>query len=211
MVATGASLLQEAQDVGLHTINVDDTIEDPNDATTYVVNYDDVMTFAISFKAQPNNFEPPSPRENGYHETTSEPNSSSSTNDDAFDSWSVVWYIASFGGLIGFFLVVSCSEWCCRKHIRDNQVRRSAVPSVPASTSTVSESPPPAYDLFAPPSYESLSSSPNNEKHEYDIYVVPVHALGSLVESENRRQESPPSYSSIDVDEGSSPTTTSRT
>ncbi|KRT84917.1 hypothetical protein AMK59_1857 [Oryctes borbonicus] len=191
--------------VGLRTIKVDDALADPNDATTYVVNYDDVMAFAISFKAQP------SPRGNGPYETTSEPNAISTSNDEAFDSWSVVWYIASFGGLIAFFLVVSCSEWCCRKHIRDNQMRRSPDPSVPVSSSTGSESPPPAYDLFAPPSYESLSPSPNNEKHEYDIYVVPVHAIGSLVVSESRPQESPPSYSIVDVEEGRSPTTTSAT
>lgn len=133
------------------------------------------------------------------------------SDEETFDSWSVVWYIASFGGLIGFFLVVSCSEWCCRKHIRENQSsRRTPEPPSSRSASTHTESPPPAYDLFAPPSYESLSPS-SNEKHEYDIYVVPVHAIGSLVESESRTQESPPSYSSINVESDSTTNNAGRT
>ncbi|XP_063921991.1 uncharacterized protein LOC135136565 isoform X2 [Zophobas morio] len=109
------------------------------------------------------------------------------------DSWSVVWYIASFGGLIVFFLIVSCSEWCCRRAIRNSQQNCSRNAPTTASPS-VPDTPPPSYDQFAPPSYESICLGRNRsgEKSEYDIYVVPVHTLGSLVES--RREDEPPSY-----------------
>lgn len=107
----------------------------------------------------------------------------------AFDSWSIVWYIASFGGLIAFFLIVSCSEWCCRRNRQNNGVQ---IPTLPSSSPTTSstETPPPSYELFAPPSYESLCY--NNEKANYDIFVVPVHAIRPIVE-ENLRED-PPSY-----------------
>lgn len=185
--------------VGLHRIKIDDS----DHAGTYLVDYDERVRLEINFEESSDDLIYSTPRHDiqVIYPPTSDA-TATANDDDAFDSWSVVWYIASFGGLIGFFLVVSCSEWCCRKHIRDSQPRTSpaAATSVPSSPS---ESPPPAYDLFAPPSYDSLTSSPNNEKREYDIYVVPVHAIGSLVESENARQENPPSYSSINIEEGS--------
>ncbi|XP_022916163.1 uncharacterized protein [Onthophagus taurus] len=125
-----------------------------------------------------------------------EDDTSSEELDDSFDSWSLVWYIASFGGLVAFFLVVSCSEWCCRKHVREQQSRRGlSSPSPSLST----ESPPPSYELFAPPSYESLNAAGSSEKSEFDVYVVPVHAIGSLVDENvtRQREEDPPSYNAI--------------
>ncbi|RZC41497.1 uncharacterized protein BDFB_001382, partial [Asbolus verrucosus] len=111
------------------------------------------------------------------------------------DSWSVVWYIASFGGLIIFFLIVSCSEWCCRRAIRNSQgCNRSNNPA--ASPTAVPDTPPPSYDQFAPPSYESICLGRHergSEKSEYDIYVVPVHALGTIMET-REREDAPPSY-----------------
>lgn len=102
------------------------------------------------------------------------------------DSWSVVWYIASFGGLIAFFLIISCSEWCCRKSSRSSSAYpRSSISPVP---SIVPETPPPSYDHFAPPSYDSLTGR-SHEKGEFDVYVVPVHALRPMMEG-----DAPPSY-----------------
>ncbi|XP_019868943.1 uncharacterized protein LOC109597641 [Aethina tumida] len=105
------------------------------------------------------------------------------------ESWSVVWYIASFGGLIAFFLVVSCSEWCCRRNARRNCQRNSTESNV----TVVSDNPPPSYDQFAPPPYESLCYGRNGEKSEFDIYVVPVDAMGTIMNRETV-DDSPPSY-----------------
>jgi len=111
------------------------------------------------------------------------------------DSWSVVWYIASFGGLIAFFLIVSCSEWCCRKAVRNSQ-NCSRTPTIPP-TPTTTDTPPPSYDEFAPPSYESIClGRSRGEKSEYDIYVVPVHALGSIMQTSREVEDAPPSYQS---------------
>lgn len=119
---------------------------------------------------------------NLFPEPTEEPTS--------LDSWSVVWYIASFGGLIGFFLIISCSEWCCRK----NRSPSSAYPRSSSSPvpSIVAETPPPSYDHFAPPSYDSLSGR-TTEKGEFDVYVVPVHALKPIMEG-GAEGDTPPSY-----------------
>ncbi|KAK4876421.1 hypothetical protein RN001_012843 [Aquatica leii] len=118
-------------------------------------------------------------------------NSSNENEDHTFQPWSILWYIGSFGGLIAFFLVVSCSEWCCRTHIR----ARSSQNTISNSPSP-NDIPPPAYDLFAPPSYDSLCR-PDGEKGEYDVYVVPVHTLHSMTEAQGTANslDSPPSYS----------------
>lgn len=79
--------------------------------------------------------------------------------------------------------------------MRDQQARRGLTTSPPPSP--VAETPPPAYDLFAPPTYDSLCTGggTSSEKGDFDVYVVPVHALNTLVnESERERQDGPPSY-----------------
>ncbi|CAH1374813.1 hypothetical protein MTP99_016165 [Tenebrio molitor] len=122
-------------------------------------------------------------------EATKAPANNDST---PLDSWSVVWYVASFGGLIIFFLIVSCSEWCCRRAIRNSQNCNRSAPA--PATPTVPDTPPPSYDQFAPPSYESICLGRHErgeEKSKYDIYVVPVHALGHMMET---RDDAPPSY-----------------
>lgn len=120
-------------------------------------------------------------------------------NDSTFDSWSIVWYIASFGGLIAFFLIVSCSEWCCRKHVREQQAQEAAVASASTPTTPVSEVPPPAYELFAPPPYDTCFIDKNNEKREFDVYVVPVHAIRPINNNDSEGRESPPAYAAINV------------
>ncbi|KAF5272145.1 hypothetical protein FQA39_LY01227 [Lamprigera yunnana] len=121
----------------------------------------------------------------------SEENSSSENEDNSFQPWSILWYIGSFGGLIAFFLVVSCSEWCCRTHMR----ARNSHSTVSNSSNSI-DIPPPAYDLFAPPSYDSLCG-PSGEKSKYDVYVVPVHTLNTLRDEQASSDvvDSPPSYS----------------
>lgn len=60
---------------------------------------------------------------------------------------------------------------------------------------------PPSYDHFAPPAYEDLwvgnSQGTRGEKNEYDIYVVPVHALGTILVQQT--EEAPPSYQSANA------------
>ncbi|KAF5283178.1 hypothetical protein FQR65_LT02690 [Abscondita terminalis] len=119
-------------------------------------------------------------------------NSSNENEDSNFQPWSILWYIGSFGGLIAFFLVVSCSEWCCRTRLRGRNSQTTS-----SNSPNPNDVPPPAYDLFAPPSYESLCR-PNGEKGEYDVYVVPVHTLRSISEAQGTADnvlDSPPSYS----------------
>lgn len=113
------------------------------------------------------------------------------------EPWSILWYVGSFGGLILFFFLVSCSEWCCRKYARSTR-EQERNNSSRASPSPTLETPPPAYDLFAPPSYESLDCC--GEKGMFDVYVVPVHAISSLNNTnEVRSTTPPPSYSSFSV------------
>lgn len=115
------------------------------------------------------------------------------TEESALDAWSVVWYVASFGGLILFFLIVSCSEWCCRQNARRRCQRTNNAQTL---NQAVPETPPPSYDLFAPPSYEDLwgASGTSMEKRQYDVYVVPVHALGNFMVHQS---EAPPPYPSV--------------
>lgn len=80
-----------------------------------------------------------------------------------------MWYLISFGGLITFFLLVSFSEVCCKK-------------SIPVLSETEEEpevSSPPPYDLFAPPTYDSLfmetkekSKKGKSKQKKSSIYVI---------------------------------------
>ncbi|XP_019884989.1 uncharacterized protein LOC105258014 isoform X2 [Camponotus floridanus] len=95
------------------------------------------------------------------------------------DPWSIVWYIGSFGGLVAFFLIVSCSEWCCRRGSRSLSVPY-AQRAETINTPGVTETPPPPYHLFAPPSYDSVNYGKIIDKttgEKVDIYVisVPIH------------------------------------
>ncbi|XP_066252986.1 uncharacterized protein [Euwallacea similis] len=89
---------------------------------------------------------------------------------------------------------ISCSEWCCRRNARRRCQRNNDNQTVPQ---IMSETPPPSYDLFAPPAYEDLwgtsSRGRSGEKREFDIYVVPVHALDNFMENV-QRHDAPPSY-----------------
>ncbi|KAM0734902.1 hypothetical protein ACS0PU_011015 [Formica fusca] len=95
------------------------------------------------------------------------------------DPWSIVWYIGSFGGLVAFFLIVSCSEWCCRRGGRPLTVPY-AQRAETINTPGVTETPPPPYHLFAPPSYDSVNYGEIVDKttgEKLDIYVIsmPIH------------------------------------
>lgn len=96
------------------------------------------------------------------------------------DPWSIVWYIGSFGGLVAFFLIVSCSEWCCRRGGRSLTVPYTQRAEVMNGGQMVTETPPPPYHLFAPPPYDSVNYGEIVDKtsgEKLDIYVisVPIH------------------------------------
>ncbi|XP_076232246.1 uncharacterized protein LOC143177872 isoform X2 [Calliopsis andreniformis] len=96
------------------------------------------------------------------------------------DPWSIVWYIGSFGGLVAFFLIVSCSEWCCRRGGRPLTVPYAQRAEVMNGGQVVTETPPPPYHLFAPPPYDSVNYGEIVDKtsgEKLDIYVisVPIH------------------------------------
>ncbi|XP_033225132.1 uncharacterized protein LOC117178038 [Belonocnema kinseyi] len=91
------------------------------------------------------------------------------------DPWSIVWYIGSFGGLVAFFLIVSCSEWCCRRGARPITVPYIQRGEVISSAQGVTETPPPPYHLFAPPPYDSINYADLTDKasgEKLDIYVI---------------------------------------
>ncbi|XP_011500606.1 PREDICTED: uncharacterized protein LOC105364391 [Ceratosolen solmsi marchali] len=110
-------------------------------------------------------------------------NDESSDGQSPLDPWSIVWYIGSFGGLVAFFLIVSCSEWCCRRGARPLSVpytQRGEVMS--PGVQPAGESPPPPYHLFAPPPYDSvnyaeIASDKGPAPEKLDIYVIslPIH------------------------------------
>lgn len=75
--------------------------------------------------------------------------------------------------------------------------------------------PPPSYDQFAPPDYDTIcvrnkqssEAGGGGEKSEYDVYVVPVHAMGTIIstntDSSDRNNallmlDEPPSYFSVE-------------
>ncbi|XP_066146226.1 uncharacterized protein [Euwallacea fornicatus] len=100
------------------------------------------------------------------------------------------------GGTADLEPEISCSEWCCRRNARRRCQRNNNSQTVPQ---IMSETPPPSYDLFAPPAYEDLwgtnSGGRSGEKRQFDIYVVPVHALDNFME-DVQRHDAPPSYQS---------------
>ncbi|XP_044015233.1 uncharacterized protein LOC122857231 isoform X2 [Aphidius gifuensis] len=98
-------------------------------------------------------------------------------NQSPLDPWSIVWYIGSFGGLVTFFLIVSCSEWCCRKNARPigSSCDQRCDDNQQQNNTNISETPPPPYHLFAPPPYDSINYSDLVDKSssdKFDIYVI---------------------------------------
>ncbi|XP_039293114.1 uncharacterized protein LOC120353436 [Nilaparvata lugens] len=111
------------------------------------------------------------------------------------DPWSVIWYLGAFSGLITFFLVVTCSEWCCGNHL---YTRHYGANQVYASSFTHQayrppDTPPPPYHLFAPPSYkESVAPEKGAAKggvgvkslRRLGVFVIPVHRVKTTTPSD---------------------------
>ncbi|XP_003698866.1 uncharacterized protein LOC100868509 isoform X1 [Apis florea] len=171
---TGVQRRLESYEV-IHKVNNN---QHPVDSTSN--NHDDEQTvYVFEFESESNE------KEESLQEGKETPSggfiyvSDEEDDQNPLDPWSIVWYIGSFGGLVAFFLIVSCSEWCCRRGGRSLSVpysQRNEVINGPV----VTETPPPPYHLFAPPSYDSVNYGEITDKtsgEKVDIYVisVPLH------------------------------------
>ncbi|XP_043787791.1 uncharacterized protein LOC122712315 isoform X1 [Apis laboriosa] len=164
---TGVQRRLESYEV-IHKVNNN---QHPVDSTSN--NHDDEQTvYVFEFESESNE------KEESLQEGKETP-SDEEDDQNPLDPWSIVWYIGSFGGLVAFFLIVSCSEWCCRRGGRSLSVPYSQRNDV-INGPVVTETPPPPYHLFAPPSYDSVNYGEITDKtsgEKVDIYVisVPLH------------------------------------
>ncbi|XP_017886193.1 uncharacterized protein LOC108628633 [Ceratina calcarata] len=153
----------------IHKANNDP--QHPDDSTND--DRDDEQTvYVIEFESESNEKEESLQTKGG--------NATNGGDENPLDPWSIVWYIGSFGGLVAFFLIVSCSEWCCRRGGRPLTVPYAQRTEVISSGQVVTETPPPPYHLFAPPPYDSVNYGEIVDKasgEKVDIYVisVPIH------------------------------------
>lgn len=122
--------------------------------------------------------------------------------ENEMESLSVVWYLGAFGGLVTFFLIIVCSEFCFgnamyRRHNPNEYINRVNV----YADAYFPQTPPPPYHLFAPPTYtDTLQRKFNNGKLSIEkndtfkkesldnsqIFIVPVH--------QSKMPYPPPSY-----------------
>ncbi|XP_033327233.1 uncharacterized protein LOC117220897 isoform X2 [Megalopta genalis] len=142
------------------------------ESTTDYRSEDEKTVYVIEFESESNEKEEQSKRKDGPAVDGDDQN--------PLDPWSIVWYIGSFGGLVAFFLIVSCSEWCCRRGGRPLTVPYAQRTEVMNGSQVVTETPPPPYHLFAPPPYDSVNYGEIVDKasgEKLDIYVisVPIH------------------------------------
>lgn len=103
------------------------------------------------------------------------------------ESWSLILYLICFLVLIMFFLMISVLEVCCKRSLL----------SVPApQESQAIEVAPPPYDLFGPPTYDSLYETKFEKKKKYkgkcSVFVVHLPKRRSTFElQENRSTQVP--------------------
>jgi hypothetical protein len=77
------------------------------------------------------------------------------------DSLTIIWYLTTFIALLGFFIVMACTENSC--------ARRQSVK--PTENNLKPPSPCPSYKNFAPPSYDTVMKKYKNPR----LFIVPVH------------------------------------
>ncbi|XP_053987591.1 uncharacterized protein LOC128891934 isoform X2 [Hylaeus anthracinus] len=161
---TGAQRRSESSEVIHKANNHESTNDDRDEQAVYV----------IEFESESNE------KEESQQSKGKDVDSDDGDGHNPLDPWSIVWYIGSFGGLVAFFLIVSCSEWCCRRGGRSLTVPYAQRPEVMNGGQVVTETPPPPYHLFAPPPYDSVNYGEIIDKtsgEKVDIYVisVPIH------------------------------------
>lgn len=77
------------------------------------------------------------------------------------DSLTIIWYLTTFTALLGFFVVMACTEKSCSR----TQTTK------PPETRTCPPTPCPSYKNFAPPSYDTVMKKYKNQR----VFIVPVH------------------------------------
>lgn len=77
------------------------------------------------------------------------------------DTVTLIWYLTTFTALLGFFIVMACTENTCNR--RSN--------AKPAERRNATPSPCPSYKHFAPPTYASVMKKFKDPK----VFIVPVH------------------------------------
>ncbi|XP_044731949.1 uncharacterized protein LOC123294841 [Chrysoperla carnea] len=148
------------------------------------------------------------PYSNNHHNMGIEPEDTVVKANRHFDPWSIVWYVGSFGGLVIFFLVVSCSEWCCRRDtvanssLNNRRQRCRLHEDYQSQSQHVPETPPPAYHLFAPPAYESVyKDCVYKDPNPDGVFVVPVHH--GVIKQNNNSNVKNSSSTIINIDNSS--------
>src|SRR5690349_23375627 len=100
------------------------------------------------------------------------------------DSLTIIWYLTTFTALLGFFIVMACTEKSCNR----GRVAK------PVETRTSPPTPCPSYKNFAPPSYDSVMQKYQNQR----IFIVPVHDSNSI--SADNEMQNHASTVRIDID-----------
>lgn len=131
--------------------------------------------------------------ESEVEEKTKKPRllSTSSGEPLGMDSLTIIWYLTTFTCLLGFFVVMACTEKSCHRSRE----------SKPQETGSCPPTPCPSYKNFAPPSYESVMDTFNNQR----IFIVPVHDNNSFINQSLSTDSSPqPATVStrVDVEKG---------
>lgn len=109
-----------------------------------------------------------------------------SSDDDepmGMDSLTIIWYLTTFTALLGFFIVMACTEKSCSR----------AQDSKPPETRTCPPTPCPSYKNFAPPSYDTVMRKYKSER----VFIVPVHENNNFF---TRCDVQPPT--SVDIEKG---------
>lgn len=103
------------------------------------------------------------------------------------DSLTIIWYLTTFTALLGFFVVMACTENSCGR-------ARSSKPD--ENVRTCPPTPCPSYKNFAPPSYDTVMKKYRNPQ----VFIVPVHENNSLNCSSGQSQ---PATTCIEIEKRS--------
>lgn len=108
------------------------------------------------------------------------------------DSLTIIWYLTTFIALLGFFIVMACTENSCAR-------RQSAKPT---ENNLKPPSPCPSYKQFAPPSYDTVMKKYKNPR----VFIVPVHENNNFF---NQTTTSPTTTTTTTTTSPTSPSPTS--
>lgn len=79
---------------------------------------------------------------------------------EGMDVVTMIWYLTTFSALVGFFIVMACTENSCGRRTEAKPVE---------NTRTSPPTPSPSYKQFAPPSYDTVMN-----KYKNRIFIVPM-------------------------------------